>query len=436
MAPTTYTDPDTAWRFDYESVPNFGLVLGNVSHSNYRLAQDVRVSSIWVSTQSPEAPGAPPPLKLHLASLPLVELAAPTISKSPPPSADFGFYRMLTAASAKYGGALADGSFLTLWQDFQFGPWGMNPPHEPGGVLNAARAIPLLSFEHTAKSGQQLRYIRFDYRINYALDVFTVSPSQIPTGSATLNQAGIFRDNEGLPTPGIISLPPTPLTPPVIPAPPQIQDVFAAGEKPLQYEVLAKGLVHGDPMVGSSPATWDNVHQWPVSQGPLPSTPGAFHCCHTHWRWGAVSGATPNFFTKQLLKAGGQPQFKGLRWSSARGGPLIDHRVSNQSISLAITTDTGGMRAAGADSSLAPFSAEFTGTPQATDAGANLIQWFCIEVFKDPEDNSDPWVGSVFIHGLYFAHSAEPASLQTALAGLRNPVLKPKPTDTWQRAAI
>jgi hypothetical protein len=435
VAATAYIDPDTAWRFEYEGVANFGVVLTNLAHENYRLGQDIRLSALWIGWQSPEDPSAPPPEKLRLASSPLVELAAPAVNKSPPLPPDFGFYRMLTSVSAKYGGALRDGSYLTIWEDFEFAPWGMNPPHEPGGVLNAARLIPLLSFEHTTKTGgKPLRYLRFDYRLNHALDVFDPSPRVLPAGPPALNQAGVFRDNEVIAGPGVVVTPFPQL--PVVPTPPRLVDVFAAGEKPLQYELLGKALVHGKPFVGTSPATWDNVHQWPLSNAPLPSTPGAFHCCHTHWRWGAVAGALPNFFTKNLLKAGGQPQFKGLRWSSSQGGPLLDSRLPDQSITLAVTNDVGPARAASADSSVAPFSSQFTGTPQPISAGANLIQWFCIEVFRDAQDTADTWRGSVFVHGLYFAHSTEPTSLQSVLINLRDPLQNPKPTQTWQRAAV
>jgi hypothetical protein len=188
MTGTTYVDPDTAWRFGYEAVPDSGLVLRNISHDNYRLARDMRVVAVWVSETSPEDPASPaPPRKLRLGSAGLPPIAPPAISKMPPPPADFGFYRTLTGVSASYGGSIGPGSDLIVRQDYQFAPWGKNPPHEPSGNLDAARHLPLVTFRHITTGGKQIRYIRIDYRLNHALDVFDPSPKALPTGPPTLN---------------------------------------------------------------------------------------------------------------------------------------------------------------------------------------------------------------------------------------------------------
>jgi hypothetical protein len=420
MTGTVYTDPDTGWAFEYEGVPDFGLVLRNVSHSLYRLARDIRVVAVWVAETSPEdssKPGVPRKLRLGSAALPLIQ--APATSKMPPAHPDFGFYRMLTGVSASFGGSVGPGSGLIVRQEYQFGPYGMNPPHEPGGVLPATRFLPLVTFRHTTTGGEPVRYMRIDYRLNHVLDVFDPNPKILPAGPPSFNQAGVFRDNEGLPSP--------------VP-PPGIKEVFAAGEKPLQYEIVGNGLVHGRPFVGSSKATWDNVHQWPKTSGDLPSTPGAFHCCHLHWRFGSIAGAPPNLYTGRFVPAAG-PKFQGLHWTNSLGGPMIDHRLPDQSITFAITTDADPAQAPDYDGSTNPFSDRFKGLPASVSAGANLVQWFCIELFRDPKDTEQVWEGTAFIHGYYFAHNAEPGGLQVWLAGLRDPLLNPKPTQTWKRGA-
>jgi hypothetical protein len=427
MTGTPFTDPDTGWGFEYEAVTGSGLVLRNVSHEHYRLARDVRVVAVWISETSPEDPANPtPPKKLRLGSPALAPISAPVIVRMPAQPADFGFYRMLTGVSASYAASLGPGSDLSVRQDYEFGPYGKDPPHEPGGVLNAARHLPLLTFRHNTMGGKLIRYIRIDYRLSHALDVFDPSPKVLPAGPPSLNQAGIFRDNEDLPFPvNIRRIPPGPI----------INDVFAAGEKPLQYEIVGKGLVHGVPLVGSVKATWDNVHQWPKTDGPLPTTPGAFHCCHLHWRFGAVAGTPPaSAYARHFVPAAGA-RYSGLRWTSAQGGPLIDHRLPDQSITFAITTDTDPSRAPDIDGSTHPFANRFAGLPKPVSAGANLVQWFCIEVFRPPDDNTQVWEGTVFIHGLYFGHGAEPGGLQAYLAKLSNSLLRPKPQQKWQRDA-
>lgn len=159
----------------------------------------------------------------------------------------------------------------------------------------------------------------------------------------------------------------------------------------------------------------------------LPDTPGAFDACHTHWRWGAVSG-DPGSWAAQIplapIPAAG-PQFQGYGWSTARGGPLVDHRVHDQSITFAIT----GHRAnPGADVSTPVFADLFTGNPKDISAGDDLVQWFSIELFRNQDNLQSPWEGTVFIHGLYFAYSQEPpwVAARAAYAGLTAPLHNPR----------
>lgn len=278
-----------------------------------------------------------------------------------------------------------------------------------------------------AEGDPDVQYIRIDYRMNYALETFDPHPGppKADHTADTPNQAGVFRDKEGPPpVAGGVTLIPVP---PGVPVPkrPQIDAIFTAGEKPLSYEIVGRGLEHGNAYSpAGAPWSWDNIHQWPSARS-LPDTPGAFDACHTHWRWGAVSGDPTSWAARvpaaPIPQAG--PQFRGYGWTTARGGPLIDHRVHDQSITFAIT---GHRPNPDDDVSTSNFADLFTGNPKDISAGDDLVQWISIELFRaDPLQS--PWEGTVFIHGIYFAHSQEPAwvAARAAFAHLTDPLHNP-----------
>ena len=442
------------WRYDYSVPPNVGLILQNVSHATYAYAKDIRIAGIWVGFHDPAAPTSlafVKPFRLNSAELGGTGLEELTGDISRPP--DFPFYTPLGGVRADYKTSspiFGSGSeMLAATQEFLFAAYGLDPPHEPGAVLQAARMFPLFKFSIAAGSGSVTRpatYLRVDYRFNFALDGFlfapAVGPQELPTPPAH-NQAGIFRDNEDVPfpiqlRPGLLGF--SPFTGP------DIGDVFAAAEKPLQYEVCTIGLNHGDSQFAGKPATWDNVHQWPSPYpGGLPSTPGAFHCAHLHWRWGAVAGDPPGLNPNKalLVPSAGQTQFKGLGWTSARGGPLIDRRIPDQSYRFAITKNFNTDLSTEILSTPV-FEDLFTAKRALPDAlstdGDDLVLWMSIEVVRDKTRTAEPWEGALFIHGMYFAHNPEPdlgskIGALIAAAGLRQPLLKPPPKRTWRRLA-
>jgi hypothetical protein len=440
----------SGWRFDYQVVPGSGLVLRKVSNANYRLARDMRVIAVWIGAGDPSDPTTQPQ-KLRLG-----DQITPangdqdnptTIIQVPPLPADFNYYRTLFGVSATFATpvpVLGPGSdVIAITQDYQFAPYGIDPPHEPGGVLTAARLLPLVSFkcDATGPATNHIRYVRIDYRLNHTLDVYTPTPHLQDGPSAaplTANQAGIFRDSETFPVPvipymGLIG--PSWRTP-------KINDVFEAAEKPLQYEIVGPGLVRGKSLVGGTPATWDNIHQWPVSpSGDLPSTPGAFHAAHMHWRWGAVSGDASSWAAyAQMIPAAG-PTFRGFNWTPGLGGPLVDRRIPVQTFTFAITADRDPAQDPDLDVSTQSFRDYFLNKntpkdPKNVSAGADLIQWLSIEVFRDPQDMASSWEGTVLIHGLYFAHGLPPtkAAAQAAVGDLKKSLLKPTPNPVWERA--
>jgi hypothetical protein len=443
------------WFIKHADVlPGSGLVLKGVSHGPYRLARDMRVVAVWAGTGDPHAsdPGAQGVLqKLRLgdSGCPLAPDGALSVNHSPDPPDDFPYHPAdfaLTATFRTPAQVFPGGTDqLTITQTYQFAPWGLDPPHEPGGILPAARLLPLVKVHCDQVDGRRdpdVRYIRIDYRLNYALqsldppatDLYTLAsdPLRGLPGTDASNQAGIFRDVEGSPpllnaTVSGIELVVTPLIHSLI-HPSTLNQVFAAGEKPLTYEVLGHGLGRGSAYSPTgSTWSWDNSHQWPSSTtGTLPDTPGAFDCCHTHWRWGAATGdLTLNSWpARHLLIPKSGAQFKGYGWSAARGGPLVDHRVHDQTITFAIAVDRGD---ADKDVSTRFFSDMFTGMPKDISVGAELVQWFSIELFRGADAMQGPWEGTVFIHGIYFAHSQESwkIALRSAAGGLTDSVHNP-----------
>jgi hypothetical protein len=446
------------WDFDYGVPPNEGLVLQNVSHATYFFARDIRIAGIWIGYH---APGAAQdeleflkPFKLNSAELGGIGLEELTPGENISPPPDFPYYRPVQGVKAEFKTSnpiFGSGSeLLRVTQEYLFTTYGLDPPHEPGAVLNAARMFPLFKFTITGDSGSVSRpatYLRVDYRFNLTLDAFRFGfgiAQQFMFADRTHNQAGIFRDNEDTPFPLQLTWSTSRATLGFRLA--DISDVFAAAEKPLQYEICTLGLQHGDSNYAGKPATWDNIHQWPAPYpGGLPSTPGAFHSAHLHWRWGAVAGNPPDLTRGFIVPAAGQGQFKGLGWTSTKGGPLLDRRAPDQNYRFAITKNfnsdlSNEILSAPKFEDL--FIAQRGTVPDSFDKDGNdLVIWLSIEVFRDRRKLAQPWEGALFVHGMYFAHNPEPgvstqAGAQAAAGGLRERLLKPKPDRQWKRFAV
>jgi hypothetical protein len=117
--------------------------------------------------------------------------------------------------------------------------------------------------------------------------------------------------------------------------------VFSAVEKPLIFEFSAMGLSEGSSILnfrGKFVHTWDNVHWWGANPGKFPATPGAFHACHLHWRWGHVVRIAswheqPQFY-KSGVKIPSYGSFYGI--SGIKPGGLVDPKCWIQSIRISI----------------------------------------------------------------------------------------------------
>jgi hypothetical protein len=120
-----------------------------------------------------------------------------------------------------------------------------------------------------------------------------------------------------------------------------------------------------------------------------------------HWRWSRLTG-WPTVVEAVIqgevgLKHSWAAQFRG----PVKGGPLVDPGIQNQTIRFAI---------AKAGKTKPPTTESFGDLFLARDAkriadGDDLEIWFSVEVKRDSA--SKIFRGTVFLHGLYFAHEVE-----------------------------
>jgi hypothetical protein len=329
---------------------------------------------------------------------------------------------------------------LDISQRFLFSPRGNEPPHEPSGGLYAARCHPIVKFEFARNESVDLsrrftriESIRFDYRMHLFLDRhhdLRINQTLEHLG----NQAGLFRDSEslrigrgirggirgGLPEiwrgipQAIIGGLPEAVT----------AALFAAIEKPLVLEVATMGLDKGLSVFsagGRSRIGWDNVHWWAVrGTGTYISAPGAFHAAHIHWRWGAPASGGPQFDTSGVpVPVQRSPLAGGIR------GALVDPEAWIQTVRVAVTRNERALDPTQPNVRLENLSREdwlslFTvlrPTPQDIFSGGDLVFWYSTEVHRSvtiPAYESTPGStytggrkGSVFLHGIFFAHDPE-----------------------------
>jgi hypothetical protein len=370
-------------------------------------------------------------------------------------------------------GALPNFEFdsIDLSQTFLFSHYGMTPPHEPGGVLTAARMHPMVKYEFhknnaydTAKDHRRLSSIRFDYRMQLYLDAFYNSTNAAADNG---NNAGAFRDAA---SPSVI------VGAGFLAGLADVSKlIFDAVEKPLVFEITAPGLVKGasafptgpvSAFMNSLPATtpcWDNLHWWGGGVGKnLISTPGAFHAAHLHWRWGKITTAAPHGSLAQF-GPGGVPS--GLRGNFLDSyGVLVDPSIWIQSTRFAVTVNDAKLNPDQRGVSLKDLSnldwkrtfLALRGQPIDISSPSDIVLWYSIEVHRDvtapsitmftpPNYTSYPGgsftagtAGTVFIHGIFFAHEPE----QTAKTiGTRSPLYWPdsemtiRSARTWFRPA-
>src|SRR5437660_1531613 len=365
---------------------------------------------------------------------------------------------------------------LTIDQIFLFSRYSNDPRHEPSGALAAARCFPVIRYSIVKNSGcdktrayVRVGGIRFDYRLHLYLDGhYNVADPQTVGGLG--NQAGLFADSDSLITSasrGAKSAAdqfgawaamqrywPVPLNTTGTLANAFSAASFDAVEKPLPLEVTAPGLASGFPVFHTAMPdgtdkvirAWDNIHWWGARGAgqPLVSTPGAFHCAHLHWRWGGAGAVTPAVATSRFNPNTYPRGLASPKGNDGMWGPLVDPGIFAQNLRVAVTTNRPNLdpdRSASPDNmSKSDWKAAFdSDVPGKIYDGADLVLWYSIEVLHSMRwkvDDNPPfppstWTpssgGSVFIHGIFFAHDAE----QTGnTVGTTSPLHVPKDRST------
>jgi hypothetical protein len=451
------------WSMEYGLGPG-GIVLRDVKHDAFSLATTLRIADMYVRSKTPSTSDSMGLIYVPLPGGTLMPAIGGIRVLEPPretkeqtalgwrrpdpsgmvnPSPMFGVHKSLFALTARFRTSfkLFDGTpnecTLDVEQRHLFGGYGKNPPHEPGAVLDAARLFPLVSFSLPPvkdPSKPHPVYFRVDYAIDVALDNIDEAAlgKTLPRGVDTTNKGGVFRDHDGAPSvfdlaavasffpgsvPGAISLP----------------LLFAAFEKPLKFEIVSRGLVEGDPSGHPTPwsklDTWDNVHIWPAkrssgsSADPI-ATPGAFHALHCHWRWGVIAGEPAG----RLHPGSGWSQFQGLGWTNAAGGPLIDAAIPHQNVTFGVTSVTR-------QSVFGARGFEIKDPPSRIDSGLSLSLGLSFEVFRQDTHLNNPWEGTLFVNGLFFAHNKDGTPLFLKVAGAHGEGETPVAKPYWQRRA-
>jgi hypothetical protein len=519
------TDPVTQWSFDCladagrKPLPG-GLALQNVTHDQHNFAKDIRVVGIWIETEVVEPSGAVVSTSKQFYVLDnatfddvsAIEMLPPAPVTNPIYTDPFKYLRESDTALAfteyfknekdHYAGYAVTARFhaptlltalpncvhsgLTVEQLFLFSRYSKTPKHEPTGGISAARFHPMIRYAFSPNTAHDPRRrltrvssIRFDYRMHLYLDRhYNVATNE--TLAQLGNQAGVFADSDTfLGTAGTsIGSFAWNIRKPKASATAFSAGLFDAAEKPLVRELTAPGLAHGfsifttTTIPGGEPFNvrcWDNLHWW-GSRGPgspLVSTPGAFHCAHMHWRWGAAAVAVkltafdPRF-NPTVWPAGmpAPPRVAGM-W-----GPLVDPSIWIQSIRFAVTKydprldpNRGAPAAALSKNDWKTlFNPGLNRAPaEMIYSGEDIVLWYSSEVHSSvtlptgymeasqpvpplsPPTYQSAASGTVFLHGIFFAHDAERPGMSV---GSTDPMYRPtseamirKDPGLWFRAA-
>jgi hypothetical protein len=434
-------------------LPRGGIVLRDMRHHVFSWAKQARVIGIWVFPRDTKRfqpkflTLGPPDFEQtpHFAGKPSepwsIERTWPGLA--PKPFHVFNTISELTAQFISRGPLFEDGrgksGFLTVRQQILFTDYSNSPSHEPagsvpGGAVTATRFFPLLSFEYTDDG--YVNSIRADFYVHLRLDG-SVDASLAPSTYNSLNrafpnQAGVFKDDDSQlgPFRQMSS------------GEQDLQFAFDALEKPIKTEICSLGLVHGSKSLRLPPNSllsvldeqdqnekgiesgregWDNIHWW-GSRGkgnPIISAIGAFHAGHLHWRWAIQAQQLPRSIAGQ---------FRGI--NPDRGGPLLDPQLPDQTVRFAIAkhSDKRDPDAKDlADLSKTSFSELFhrNNYPSPSpinlpdsfgNEGANIVLWFSTEAYPRGAgvrllSTAPPSLfgGTLFVHGFFFAHEAEPS---------------------------
>jgi hypothetical protein len=336
-------------------------------------------------------------------------------------------------------------SSVEITQTYLFSKYSNNPSHEPTGGLTAARFFPLITYNFIEnpifdKSVKHFRVksIRADIRMHNKLDTFiqsdildaSASHNQLlPTNDEVLkilreqpNQAGVFRDRDSmymLLTGKFVDL----FNPYDDWGASATRQIFQDMEKPLVYELIAKGLYKSSYILKDGEWGWDNIHWWGgYKQYHIPSAPGAFHAFHFHWRWsGTVYAAEMRLSYSPIFDGTfiDKPFKTGLEsWEGvAPVAALVDPHIGYQSLEFAIVKNNKQLNLNKQITTTYNFKkmhTDVSSSPQRILDGDDIVLWLGIKVHQEIKlltNNEMQEVsglnGTILIQGMFFAHELE-----------------------------
>lgn len=447
-----------------------GLAVRKIRHDGHNMAEDIRLIGMWLTLEHIPFDGSSNRTEMKFVEVTqasfqvsAVRTVSPTGPKSGTRSGISGTFDYLKNGLAglsfadyfddgtnysaygivcnfngpelfkKLGFDNCEQAGISIEQTFLFSRYANDPPHEPSGGLTAARCHPMVSFKlfpnpnfEAVRNYTRIISLRFDYRAQFYVDTNLRDRSE-QSGLWDAQQAGLFADTDigtartflrgvkiVLPGGGSLSKHIS-------------KQAFYAVEKPLVQEVVAPGLIDGRP-AGDLPdhtdvVCWDNIHWWGArSPGRyMISTPGAFHAVHLHWRWGE--------FLRSLVGRAGASAWRRF----APGDALIDPRIRKQDLMIAIArynVRKDPVRVPLNNLSTEVWSDLFhkknTPVPEVVEQGSDLVLWYSARVNQDLKQTWSE--GAVFIHGIFFAHNAEPYGLSISV-GSRLPLYWDRDSD-------
>jgi hypothetical protein len=474
-----HDDKLTGWTFecpvDSSGKPpesQGGIVLREMRHDGHNFAREVRMIGLWIEIENGDGSGNIGNREKKLRTLsasngftlsPIRKLEPTPILNHPTWKEKFewlkdfddalNFSDYIQDPQGTYSGYGVAANFdapdlfafmawtncdfagLSIEQVFLFSHYSDEPPHEPTTVLTAARFHPLVRFElkknpafDPSKQHTRVVSIRFDFRLHLYLDSRFDAKNAPQNKNTVRNQAGLFADRESV---SVSSLAQT-----INPASDRTLvsgQSFSAIEKPIVLEIAAPGLVQGfTDSTGLNISKfdrlhdvdcWDNVHWWGMRATPnvYVSAPGAFHCAHSHWRWGSVLAmadiniGTPDRPIPVL------PIDTGVHFQP--GTPLLDPGIPWQTLQIAVTQNAKRFDPAQktplTDLTERDWETLFERSsnnppPVKIADGDDIVLWYSTEVLKrftPPGQGMPAFVaapqGTVFLHGFFFAHDDE-----------------------------
>jgi hypothetical protein len=454
------SNPGSGWSFTGERDKVTGYKITDVEHDGFPLAASISIERIGLGGFDQGYRSPQDQANYQVVSIgQMREVVPPTLVEGAGVGTGdlpLGHYTPKFKIESEYeltGAVYEPDQKIRFRPTFVFTGYGKDPSHEPGGSLRAARLYPMLRFSLESQTRKKKDP---NYRRVTAIQVLFRLHIVLAEGKKIWNQAGVFFDYDDAATKSGTAVGLARMKPGAL--------FFSRAEKPLIYEIAGKGVVRG------AVSQWDNIHQWPSTLDPsadpkqafrainLPPTPGLPHGFHTHWRWGRTA-------TIGGIALKGGPQYAGPRGA---GFPLIDPAVPDQTVEFAIIQPTYDpsreeivLDRIDKDPVMYLFDdfhkiwENHSYKPAMVLPSGDLVTWISITASHPDRERSAPsykpnpskdpkadkhlleeWKGTLFSHGLFFAHEdvdVLPTSLRALPGTYTAQYLPGNPTQKWLR---